>query len=399
MPANVDRRSSLQEDGWRNSTKSQSSSVVAKLAARSRPTTSRRSAQNANAENDHPNLATSRGRFSRKSPRLNHCCSQMPLAASNQASSLADITNVVSAASAQATKVDRAKIMRAAPQVRPTFRPIHDEAPTTKPVLADVEQVNVQDVKEYAPDVESHLFIDEVAFLPRPNYMDTQQDLSSKMRMILVDWLIEVHMKYGMRNETLHLTINLIDRYLSFKAVSRKRLQLVGITATLIASKYEEIHPPEVRELVHITDNAYSKDELLQTEVGMLSVLGFQIMVPTAAHFFDFLQKANGCDEMHRMVAQYIIELGLLDIRMLHHTPSHVVSAALLLSNQLLKRKLTWPPTMVQRSRHSETSLAGCVTYLRQLLEADQEGAGGQLCAVHKKFAAPERRSVSKRAF
>lgn len=323
----------------------------------------------------------------------------MPLAASNQASSLADITNVVSAASAQATKVDRAKIMRAAPQVGPTFRPIHDEAPTTKPVLADVEQANVQDVKEYAPDVESHLFIDEVAFLPRPNYMDTQQDLSSKMRMILVDWLIEVHMKYGMRNETLHLTINLIDRYLSFKAVSRKRLQLVGITATLIASKYEEIHPPEVRELVHITDNAYSKDELLQTEVAMLSVLGFQIMVPTAAHFFDFLQKANGCDEMHRMVAQYIIELGLLDIRMLHHTPSHVVSAALLLSNQLLKRKLTWPPTMVQRSRHSETSLAGCVTYLRQLLEADQEGAGGQLCAVHKKFAAPERRSVSKRAF
>jgi hypothetical protein len=277
--------------------------------------------------------------------------------------------------------------------------PKSDKVPTARPAIVDVERVNVQDAKEYAPDVESQLFNDEVSFPPRPNYMDAQQDLTSKMRMILVDWLIEVHMKYGMHNETLHLSINLIDRYLSITPIPRKRLQLVGVAAVFIASKYEEIHPPEVRELVHITDNAYTKDELLKMEVAMLTILSFQIMVPTAAHFFGVLQKTNDCDEVHRMVAQYIIELGLLDIRMLHHSPSHVVSAALLLSNQLLKRKPIWPSIMVRRSRHSESALAGCVAELRQLFEADQAGAGGQLCAVHKKFASEARHSVSKRVF
>jgi hypothetical protein len=42
--------------------------------------------------------------------------------------------------------------------------------------------------------------------------------------------------------------------------------------------------------------------------------------------------------QVHRHLAQYLLELGLLDIRMLRFTASHVVSAALLLSNELLGR-------------------------------------------------------------
>ena len=47
--------------------------------------------------------------------------------------------------------------------------------------------------------------------------------------------------------ETLYLTVNLIDRFLEAKQVTRKHLQLVGVTAMLVASKYEEIWAPEVR--------------------------------------------------------------------------------------------------------------------------------------------------------
>jgi cyclin B len=226
-----------------------------------------------------------------------------------------------------------------------------------------------------------------------------QVDITGKMRTILVDWLIEVHMKYRLRAETLHLTINLVDRYISRTAVMRKRLQLVGVVSMFIASKFEEINPPEVRDWVYITDNAYTKDEVLQMECHMLTTLSFQIVVPTAAQFFDFLPKANGCDDAHSALAQYIIELGLLDIRMLQHTPSHVVSAALLLSNKLLKRNVVWPASMVQESRHGEIALAGCVEELRQLLEADQAGEGGQLRAVHKKFSCVDRHSVAKRDY
>merc|ERR1719326_167723 len=118
--------------------------------------------------------------------------------------------------------------------------------------------------------------------------------------------------------------MNLIDRFLSKVRVSRKRLQLVGVVAMFIASKFEEINPPELHDWVYITDKAYTKEDVLAMEVSMLTALSFRIVVPTAGHFFPLLEKANSCNAVHRELAQYIIELGLLDIRMLQYTPSHM---------------------------------------------------------------------------
>merc|ERR1712224_641110 len=95
-----------------------------------------------------------------------------------------------------------------------------------------------------------------------------------------------------------------------------------------IAAKFEEINPPEVHDFVHITDNAYTKEDVLVMECTMLTALNFQIVVPTVAHFFDRLHRANRCDDSHREVARYLVELALLDVRMLRYTPSHLVSAA-----------------------------------------------------------------------
>lgn len=81
----------------------------------------------------------------------------------------------------------------------------------------------------------------------RPHdYIDSQPEINESMRAILVDWLIDVHRKFELSPETLYLTINIVDRFLAIKIVSRRELQLVGISAMLMASKYEEIWPPEV---------------------------------------------------------------------------------------------------------------------------------------------------------
>lgn len=95
------------------------------------------------------------------------------------------------------------------------------------------------------------------------------------MRAILIDWLVEVHLKFKLVPETLYLTVNLIDRYLERVEVMRDKLQLVGVTAMLIASKYEEIYAPEVQDFVYITDRAYSKSEILECEYKMLKTLEF----------------------------------------------------------------------------------------------------------------------------
>lgn len=51
------------------------------------------------------------------------------------------------------------------------------------------------------------------------------------------------------------MTVNIIDRYLSLKMIGKGHVQLVGASAMLIASKYEEIYPPLLKDFVYITDN------------------------------------------------------------------------------------------------------------------------------------------------
>merc|ERR1712076_23261 len=97
----------------------------------------------------------------------------------------------------------------------------------------------------------------------------------------------------------------------------RKQLQLLGVTAMLIASKYEEIDPPKLIEFPYITDHTYLKAELKDMEIQVLMALECQIAVTTPAHVFDRLLKANGCDAQHRSFVQYILELALMDICML----------------------------------------------------------------------------------
>lgn len=72
------------------------------------------------------------------------------------------------------------------------------------------------------------------------DYFNTQPDINVKMRSILIDWLIDVHRRFELMPETLYLTINIVDRYLSMKIVSRRELQLVGMSSMLLACKYEE---------------------------------------------------------------------------------------------------------------------------------------------------------------
>jgi len=93
--------------------------------------------------------------------------------------------------------------------------------------------------------------------------MTEQNDINEKMRGILIDWIIEVHLRFKLVPETLFKTVNLIDRYLERVPIQRSRLQLVAVSGMMIASKYEEIYPPLVSDYVFITDNAYTREDIL----------------------------------------------------------------------------------------------------------------------------------------
>jgi len=231
------------------------------------------------------------------------------------------------------------------------------------------EGAQINDVAPYTSQIFASLLREENIFLIEANYMEQQKDINSKMRAILMDWLVEVHMKYRLRPGTLHLTASTIDRFLSKTPVLRKRLQLVGVVAMFISAKFEEIHPPGVNDYEYITDKAYTKQDILSMECQMLTTLNFQIAVPTAAHFMEKLQQLNGCDAAHKEFVNYLTELALLDVGMIRHKPSQLVSASILLSNELLGRT-PWPASMREHTQHTYEELRVCVEELRSLRDS-----------------------------
>merc|ERR1719335_794063 len=150
-----------------------------------------------------------------------------------------------------------------------------------------------QAVAEYAADIYQYLCERESVLQVKEDYMKNQQDVTEKMRMILVDWLVEVHWKFKLSNETLFATVHLLDTFLSRKQVKRTKLQLVGVTCMLLASKHEEIYPPEIKDFVHVTDKAYTKQEILNMEVSALNTLGFQLTSPSPLAFLQHGQGAG----------------------------------------------------------------------------------------------------------
>ena len=62
----------------------------------------------------------------------------------------------------------------------------------------------------------------------------------------------------------------------------------------LVASKYEEIWAPEVRDFVYISDRAYTRDQILNMEKIMLNTLRFNLTVPTPFNFLNRFFKAAG---------------------------------------------------------------------------------------------------------
>lgn len=127
--------------------------------------------------------------------------------------------------------------------------------------------------------------------MPDPNYISFQTEITWSMRSMLVDWLIEINMKLKLLPETLFLAVNLMDRFLSIRTVSVTKLQLVGITATLIASKYEEILSPSISNFVYLSDNTFDDQEILKAEIYMLNSLQFNMSFPNPYMFLRRISK------------------------------------------------------------------------------------------------------------
>ena len=183
----------------------------------------------------------------------------------------------------------------------------------------------------YAEEIYQDLFVTETRYTAKFGYMKNQVDISEKMRSILIDWLVEVHNKFKLSPETLFLTVNIIDRYLERISICKARLQLVGVSAMLIASKYEDIYPPETNDFVYITDKAYTKEEILAMEMSILKQLEYNVTVPSSYRFLQRFTRVSNCSEQQVALVRYLVELTLIDYKMIRFSNSIIAASAVYL--------------------------------------------------------------------
>ncbi|CAB3363563.1 Hypothetical predicted protein [Cloeon dipterum] len=342
------------------------------------------------------------------------------------------IANIVSAPNAQQGK-PKVSVVASKPQaaVKPAVRPKPAapvaakpkeqldkvEALANKPVLSNFSQEEIakleildnadykdaQNVVYYVKDIYSYMRQIEAVYGIPEAYIKQCKFMTNLMRATVVDWLVGVHRQFKLLSETLYLTVSIFDRYMATAVATPKaQLQLVGVTSLLIASKFEEIMCPTVGDCVYVTDNTYTKKQVVEMESKILAALSFNIGRPLPLQFLRrFTMVADATFEDH-CTAKYFMELQLVRHEMCHVRPSLQAAAAMCLSlfvnvdqdvydeysqvdkspSDTLKR--LWSPAL---HYFSEFSFAEVEEAVKQLALVVLKGHSSNLQNVRKKYS------------
>jgi hypothetical protein len=160
------------------------------------------------------------------------------------------------------------------------------------------------------------------------------------MRAILVDWLVEVHMKLSLSHNTLFLSVQLMDIYLSKIQIQRNQFQLLGVTCLFIASKYEDIDPPTLQQILYICKGTYTPQQLKLLEHQILLLIDYNLFIATPIQFLQFYSVHYHLDKNKEKLAKMILELTLLDSNLFMCKSSDLAIAALSFASYYLYNKI-----------------------------------------------------------
>lgn len=235
-----------------------------------------------------------------------------------------------------------------------------------KKVEKDLEGLNEIDRKdteilatcaEYAEGVFHYLKKRENWIQPKNK---VQGETSSALREGVVEWLVKVQIKFGLKDTTLYLALSILDRFLLLEKITPSQLPLLGLVAILIAAKYEEIYPPHLRNFLLYMDKAVSRKEVLNMELTVLKKLNFDISVPNVLDFLGRFRKFSNTSETAFSLAMYICEMQMLYDEMQKYSPSLLAMGGLYLAEKAINDKFTIEESLLKETEYSEEEITIC---------------------------------------
>ncbi|MCL7027316.1 hypothetical protein MKW94_017672 [Papaver nudicaule] len=233
-------------------------------------------------------------------------------------------------------------------------------------IVSEIDKDDVNNILagvEYVEDLYEFYRLEEISS-PIGDYMDQQTEIDVHRRRALVEWLIGVQYTLKVPSEVLFLAVHIVDRYLELNLVLPKDLLLLGLSAMLIAAKYEEDYPPAVEEYVTVASGRYNREQILGMEKLLLEDLGWSLTVPTAYHFLVRFIKAAGADKEMENLVFFMAELGLMQYEITRYCPSMFAASAVYAAKLHLEMTPVWNETLEFHTGYSEPEVTECAQKL-----------------------------------
>ncbi|KPA79627.1 cyclin (CYCA) [Leptomonas pyrrhocoris] len=263
-------------------------------------------------------------------------------------------------------------------------------------------------VAEYGTEILAYfLEVERVLYCERL-YMDRQSEVTDRMRKILIDWLMDVIAEFKLHPETFFLAVDIIDRFLFFYSIPRTKLQLVGVTAVLIAAKHEEVWPPSVNDCVAVTANTYSAREVIDMEFDIVTALRFKFTVPTTYPIACRLLDVPRISQQVRHASFMFLESAAHCYPLLQFLPSRIAAASVMLAALLVRTNTTTDTSPISKlwefefqSAALEIEFEELVPVAEQLLPFTQRlcSSSSRLQALRRKYSSREYSSVGTLQF
>ena len=204
-----------------------------------------------------------------------------------------------------------------------------------------------------------HLLVTEKLTSPLPIYMEDQAYMTTNYRSKLILWLMKLHFALKLAPGVSSLAVNILDRFLTKRNVEKKEMKVAGLACLLIASKvlggtnYDEQNEILVQ---FQTGLYYTADDVIHTELVILTGLKYHVSVPTSYTFLYIYLEATG-DLVHKDITQdasFIQECTLPVYDLLDYIPSKIASGSIFIAR------------MVNGVTPWNEALAECTTYNKE---------------------------------
>ena len=244
---------------------------------------------------------------------------------------------------------------------------------------------NPQECVDYEIEIYQLYKENENKYLLNNNLLKNQTNITNRMRSTVIDWLVEVHRKLKLNTDTLFYSVYYIDKYLSNKDLDKSKFQLLACAAILVASKNEEIYPPQISDLVHFSCDSFTSIALNRMESSLVTTLDYQLHPILPSQFLRRFLKIAECNSKETILSHFINESILLDFNLIGEKPSLIAASVLCISLTLLNGTGTWNKEIESQIEYSTNELKVTINHILNFLNNNNLNSKNQ--AIKKKYS------------